>query len=208
MTFTGFYEEDFDVFQIQGLEPRMKELIRLVRPKLQALGEQLAPYLTELCGADMTPHVAKHARRSVNPPDDTWVAWAANKRGYKQHPHFQIGLWSTHVFIQFALIYESPNKAVFANHMKRELTDVIQHIPGNFTWSMDHTKRDGMLHQNLKKDDFEAMLKRLIDVKKAEILCGIHLDKNDPILHNGEAFMRKAEDTFRTLLPLYQMGQA
>ena len=37
-------------------------------------------------------HVAKHARRSVNPPIDTWVAFAPNKRGYKMLPHFQIGL--------------------------------------------------------------------------------------------------------------------
>ena len=35
------------------------------------------------------PHVAKHARRSVNPPKDTWVAFATSKRGYKMLPHFK-----------------------------------------------------------------------------------------------------------------------
>lgn len=206
MTFTGFHKEDFEVFQIEGLESRMEALIRLVRPKLHAIGEELAPYLTELCGAEMTPHVAKHARRSVNPPNDTWVAWAANKRGYKAHPHFQVGLWSTHVFIQFALIYECPNKASFARNMMRELDSVINHIPQNYIWSVDHMKPGGSEHKTLGEEQLMAMLNRMITVKKAELLCGVHIDRNDPLLHDGQSFIKKAEETFSTLLPLYRMG--
>ncbi|MDQ0168823.1 uncharacterized protein YktB (UPF0637 family) [Paenibacillus tundrae] len=74
MNFSGFNNRDFDVFQVPGLEPRMEMLIERVRPKLEALGAELAPYLTELCGEEMFVHVAKHARRTVNPPIDTWVA--------------------------------------------------------------------------------------------------------------------------------------
>ncbi len=31
----------------------------------------------------MFPHVAKHARRSVNPPADSWVAFANSKEAIK-----------------------------------------------------------------------------------------------------------------------------
>ena len=36
--------------------------------------------------------MAKHARRTVNPPDDTWVAFALDKRGYKKHCHFKVAV--------------------------------------------------------------------------------------------------------------------
>ncbi|WP_397261357.1 DUF1054 family protein [Peribacillus simplex] len=32
--------------------------------------------MSVLTGDEMYPHVAKHARRKVNPPNDTWVAFA------------------------------------------------------------------------------------------------------------------------------------
>lgn len=43
MTFSGFTAKDFDVFEIPGLEPRMEVLIQQVRPKLEAIGEEIAP---------------------------------------------------------------------------------------------------------------------------------------------------------------------
>lgn len=75
-----FTEEDFHTFTIEGLDARMDVLKETVRPKLQGLGEHFAPVLSALAGDDMFVHVAKHARRSVNPPDDSWVAFANNKR--------------------------------------------------------------------------------------------------------------------------------
>lgn len=206
MTFTGFTDEDFQVFTIPGLEPRMEALIENVRPKLHELGTQLAPWLTTLCGEEMIPHVAKHARRSVNPPDDTWVAWANNKRGYKAHPHFQIGMWSTHVFIQFAIIYESQNKTIFADHVQKKLTSVRKSIPDHYFWSIDHTQPEVQLHGSLKKHDLEHMLERLRTVKKSEILCGLRLERDDATVRDGSALLHKAEETFETLMPLYRMG--
>lgn len=120
MPFEGFHTQDFDVFKVPGLEPRMEALIANVRPKLTMLGDEIAPFLSALCGEEMFPHVAKHARRTINPPNDTWVAWAASKRGYKALPHFQVGMFESHLFIIFAVIYESPNKVTFAKHLEKK----------------------------------------------------------------------------------------
>ena len=57
--------------------------------------------------------MAKHARRTVNPPKDSWVAFAPYKRGYKSLPHFQIGLWRTHLFIVLVIIYEALKKMLW-----------------------------------------------------------------------------------------------
>lgn len=91
MTHMRFTEEDFNTFTIEGLDARMEVLKEQVRPKLTALGEHFAPSLSALTGDEMFPHVAKHARRSVNPPADSWVAFANSKRGYKNCLIFKSG---------------------------------------------------------------------------------------------------------------------
>ncbi|QTH46042.1 DUF1054 domain-containing protein [Cohnella sp. LGH] len=205
-SFTGFEDKDFEVFEIEGLEARMEALIARVRPKFHQLGERMTPFLTEACGEEMFTHVAKHARRTVNPPNDSWVAFAPNKRGYKAHPHFQIGLWSTHVFVQFAVIYECPSKDQFAERALAELSSIRGSVPSSYVWSKDHMVPTGLVHGDLADDELKELFTRLKTVKAAELTCGIHIQRGDPLLADGEAFMKRAEDTFRTLLPLYRMA--
>lgn len=74
MNIESFTADDFDVFKIDGLDPRMDALKERIQPKLQALGEHFSQKLSVMTGDEMHPHVEKHARRTVNPPNDTWVA--------------------------------------------------------------------------------------------------------------------------------------
>ncbi|TYP77901.1 uncharacterized protein YktB (UPF0637 family) [Paenibacillus methanolicus] len=204
--FAGFNQDDFDVFAVPGLEARMSLLIERIRPKLFELGDRLAPALTELCGETIYAHVAKHARRTINPPNDTWVAYAPNKRGYKAFPHFQIGLFGSHVFVQFAIIYESDKKTVFADHALKQIDDIMTHIPAHYAWSGDHMVPGGDLQGELGEEGLRALLERLKKVKASEALCGIIIDRQDPLLQDGEAFVAKTLETFRTVLPLYKMS--
>lgn len=201
-----FQDVDFDVFTIPGLEARMDALIKTVRPKLNELGERLAPALSQLTGEEMYAHVAKHARRSVNPPNDTWVAWAANKRGYKMLPHFQTGLFSTHLFIQFAIIYESPNKTIFAEAIQKHLDMIRSTVPGNFRWSTDHMNPDAVLHKDLTDSELLQLADKLAAVKKAEVMVGLHIDRGDPLLLDEEGLTDTILRTFETLMPLYRLS--
>lgn len=205
MSFSGFTNTDFDVFKIEGLEDRMEALITHIRPKLDELGQYFAPILSIQTGDEMYPHVAKHARRTVNPPKDTWVAYASNPRGYKMLPHFQIGLWETHVFIWFALIYEAPNKEDFGKKLEKNINKIYKQIPKHFVWSADHTKPMGLMHGELTKEELNDMFLRLQKVKKAEILCGVHIPRKEAIEMDPRAFLENAESVFKTLLPLYKM---
>ncbi|WP_256761574.1 YktB family protein [Cohnella sp. WQ 127256] len=206
--FTGFERRDFEVFEIEGLEQRMDALIERVRPKFHQLGEHIAPFLGQLNGEEMFTHVAKHARRTVNPPNDSWVAFANNKRGYKAHPHFQIGLWSTHVFVQFAIIYECPNKNVFAERALTELDSIRKSVPAHFVWSKDHMVPTGLTHSKLTDSELTDLFNRLKNVKASELTCGIHIERGNPILADSGEFVKCVEETFRTLLPLYRMAFA
>lgn len=65
---TKWTQKDFDVFSIDGLEPRMEALINTVRPKFEELGTTFSTYFSAKTADEFHPHVAKHARRKVNPP--------------------------------------------------------------------------------------------------------------------------------------------
>ncbi len=210
MNVQGFLEKDFSVFEIEGLQPRMDALIANVRPKLDELGRGIAPFLSAQCGEEMYPHVAKHARRTVHPPNDTWVAWATSKRGYKALPHFQVGLFADYLFIVMAVIYESPNKTVLSRALRANENEVLNLVPAGmqseFYWSVDHTKPGGVKHSELGREGLRLIADRLATVKQSEVLCGRFLQKDDPRLQDGGTLARTVEDTFETLLPLYRMA--
>ncbi len=132
----GFTKEDFQVFHISGLDERMDAIKNRIQPKFHEIGAQLATDLSMMIGNEMHLHIARHARRTVNPPNDTWLAIADNKRGYKKHPHFQVGLFDDHLFIWLALIYELPSKAVIAN-MFLERLDLFRTLPNETVVSLD-----------------------------------------------------------------------
>ncbi len=205
MTFSGFTHSDFDVFSINGLEPRMDALIMKIRPQLDALGFHFSPTLSTLLGEEIFPHVAKHARRTINPPNDTWVAFSNNKRGYKMLPHFQIGLWESHIFIWFAMIYEAPHKAEFGSKLQSQTDRIYKDIPKEFVWSVDHMKPDVQKHEQLTKEDLTNMFVRLQTVKKAEILCGYQIPREEAIRMSAQQFLDLTNLVFKKLLFLYKM---
>lgn len=206
MELSGFSKEDFEVFTIEGFEARMEGLKSNIRPKLESLGAYFAPTLSTLTGEEMFPHVAKHARRTVNPPKDTWVAFSSNARGYKMLPHFQIGLWETHLFIWYAVIYEAPQKTEIASLFEKQLAFINKQVPADFVWSGDHTKPEGIKHDQLGKKGLNELFERVQTVKKAELLCGRQISKEDVTNMTPNQLIETIENTLKTLLPLYKLS--
>lgn len=204
----GFEAEDFEVFSVPDFAGRMDALKTHVRPKLEAFGEALAPAIAAMLGEPVYPHVAKHARRTVNPPNDTWVAFSTHPRGYKAHPHFQLGLWGTHVFAQFALIYESPLKAPFARGARADLEWVRRTVPGAMRWSHDHMRPFGARQDAMDDAALDAYFERVERVAKAETLCGIDLMRDEVVAMDGASLAEAALGTFRTTLDLYRLAKS
>lgn len=195
-------EDDFNVFTIDGLENRMQALQTRIQPKFHQLGAHFAAKFSVEDGDEFFPHVAKHARRTVNPPADSWVAMAPSKRGYKALPHFQIGLWKSHVFMVVAVIYENPDKKGIAERFLHDLNS-LQALPEDFIVSGDHMKPDASNLQEVGTQGLESLLTRLQTVKKAEFLVGRHISKEDAVNLTEEQFMAIAEETFDQLIPIY-----
>ncbi|MGB6408735.1 MAG: DUF1054 domain-containing protein [Planococcus donghaensis] len=195
-------EQDFDVFNTPGLEARMSALTDLIRPKFAELGTDFSSFFSGKTGDEFFPHVAKHMRRTVNPPNDSWVAFAPYKRGYKAVPHFQIGMWESHVFVILAVIYEAPNKTAMAENLLH--SDVLKSLSGEFVVSGDHMKPQSAALNELGDEGLEKVLIRLRDVKKGEFVIGRHLTKDQAAFFTKEQFYQFVEETFEALLPVYQ----
>lgn len=86
----GFTPNDFAVFKVEGFDHRMQQIYAHVRPKLLRLGDELAPELARKLHLEFFPHVAKHARRTVNPPPETWAAFGPSPRGYKRYGYLAL----------------------------------------------------------------------------------------------------------------------
>ncbi|RLL45195.1 DUF1054 domain-containing protein [Oceanobacillus piezotolerans] len=199
MTVQGFRKVDFETFHIEGLDERMEAIQSRIQPKFQEIGEELVNFLSANLGNEVYLHIAKHARRTVNPPKDTWLAIADNKRGYKKHPHFQLGLFDDHLFIWLAFIYELPNKKEMAEKLLDNY-DELKGLPEDFMISLDHTQKEAISLAELERKHLE----RFRDVKKGEFLIGRHLSKEDERVQNGDKIIDIAKETYTALIPYYQ----
>lgn len=206
MKFTGFEEADFDLFKIDGLEERMNVLINQLRPKFYALGEDLEKELSDIVGYPMKTHVAKHARRTTNPPNDSWFAMAdAISRGYKMLPHFQVAVWETHVIIQWGLIYEAKAKETFGKNMIKHLPEIRKAIPEDYHVFKDHMKPEGKKMKELSDEELIKYADRLVNNKNGELMIGLVLTKEEAIKETPESLKELILKTWEKLNYLHKI---
>ncbi|HDM1718654.1 TPA: YktB family protein [Staphylococcus aureus] len=202
MTKYTFKPKDFKAFNVEGLDARMEALNEYIRPQLHELGGYFSDFFTNQTGETFYPHVAKHARRSVNPPKDTWVAFATSKRGYKMLPHFQIGMFEDQLFVMFGIMHEAKDKATRAKVFERKFK-AIQQLPDDYRVCLDHMKPDKPFIKDLTDDDLKEAIQRAINVKKGEFFIARAITPQDKRLKSDKAFIAFLEETFDQFLPFY-----
>lgn len=198
----GFTKKDFKAMRTKGLENRMEAIQTQIQPKFKALGEELTQFLSMELHTEMYLHIARHARRSVNPPDSTWFAICDDKRGYKKHPHFQVGLYGDYLFIWLAFIYENEDRDQIASRFL-ENQAMFDALPTDFSISKDHTDSTTFA---LDSGELLGTLKRFRNVKKGEFLVGKVYPEDSALLRSEKGLLKEAETVFRELLPLYQLA--
>ncbi len=114
----GFSLVDFEVFKVPGFSERMQQLYAIVRPKLLRLGDELAPELTRKLGTEFFPHVAKHQRRTVNPPPETWAAFGPSPRGYKRYGYLALCISSVGLHARCVVKAEADHRLAMSADLK------------------------------------------------------------------------------------------
>lgn len=199
-----FTEKSFDVFDIEGLDARMAAIRSEIQPVFQTLDDEFKSLLEKELGVELFVHIAQHRRRTVYPPENTWSAISQKRRGYKMEAHFQLGIWPEYIFMWLSLIDNPKNEKEVAEAFL-ENEQLFQQLDADFQVSIDHTQAK---IADLASLDLEKSLIRFRDVKKGEFQIGRVIHKDDALLGNPEKAKEYMIDTYKQLLPLYQLAIA
>lgn len=134
-----FTKKDLEIFEVKGFADRMQLISDTIRPKLAKLGELLQPQLSRLVSHQLFPHVAKHARRTVNPPDETWVAFSPDANGYKSFVHFALCVGSIGVQARVLAKQECETRKKFSQNLLQN-AEVLKDVKGSKEMA-DYSKR-------------------------------------------------------------------
>ncbi len=208
MASSAFTAVDFRVFDIGGFRARMSEIRSHIRPKLEALGASLTPAIEHTTGEKAFAHVARHARRTVNPPDDTWVAFGPDQRGYKKLPHFKLAVSRHCVRFLFEVGPEHADKPRWAAAWKRsapKLTPVLRRVDGLAWFRNEHDEEPAGALSELTSDEVLALGDALTRRRDGQLVLGRSVPDEEAARWTDAQCRAAALDAFRTLAPLYRL---
>jgi uncharacterized protein YktB (UPF0637 family) len=203
-----FIADDFRIFDIPGFHERMAAIASQVRPKLASAGETLAPGLGALVDAPLHPHVAKHARRTVNPPDDTWVAFSANRRGYKKSVHFKLAVSRNAVRLLCEVGPEFADKARWLSTWNRECADVargLRRAPGLAWFRNEHDESATIAVGELSAADLRKLAESLVQKRDGQFVLGRRFSVPEYLKLKAHGFEKIALETYAPMAALFRI---
>jgi uncharacterized protein YktB (UPF0637 family) len=210
MASATFGSADFKVFDVKGFRPRMGEIRARIRPKLETLGKSLAPAVARSVGGDTYAHVAKHARRTVNPPDDTWVAFAPDKHGYKKHCHFKVAISRHCVRFLFEIGPEHADKKRWAAAWKKnagKLSPVLRRVKDLAWFKNEHDETPVAALGDMTPEALAELADEIVRKRDGQLVLGRAVTAEEASRWNEAQYRQAALDTFRALIPLYRLRQ-
>ena len=208
MASAAFGPGDFKVFDVKGFQPRMNEIRARIRPKLETIGKSLAPAVAHSVGSDTFAHVAKHARRTVNPPADTWVAFAPDKRGYKKHSHFKVAVSRHCVRFLFEIGPEHADKTRWAAAWKKnagKLAPVLRRVKGLAWFKNEHDETPASALGDMAPDALVDLAETVVRRRDGQLVLGRVVSADEAARWSDAQYRAAALDTFRALVPLYRL---
>ena len=208
--FPGFAPEDFEVFEAPEFGDRMPLLKQRITPKLKQLAAALTSRMADTTGETVFPHVALHLRRSVNPPVETWAAFARAARAYKPFVHYRVGISLDKVRVMVFVEDYAEDKLLFAKNLGRNAA-------GLAAWCLHHPTIHG--YDILGKDDqpcagrtlnsraLRPFAARLQQVKGQHARFGIAFANSHPVVSNGPELLDAVIEAVRLLKPFYDCGR-
>ena len=204
----AFCSTDFKVFDHAGFRARMSAIRERIRPKLEAVAHTLGPSVTRATGAEAFAHVAKHARRTINPPDDTWVAFADDKRGYKKHCHFKVAISRGAVRFLFEVGPEHEDKKRWAAAWKRNaprLGPVLRRVRGLAWFKNEHDEEAASPLSDLSNEQLAELADELTRTRDGQLVLGRVVPSEQAARWTEAQYRDAALETFRALAPLYRL---
>jgi uncharacterized protein YktB (UPF0637 family) len=203
MDFPGFEREDFEIFSVPDFAGRMGAIRSRLRPKLIALGEDLNPRVEETTGLPSFPHVAQHMRRRVNPPAETWVAFARDRKGYKRWTHYRVVVGASGVRVTVFVEDDADDKPQFGRSLQEEGARILAQFPAPA--AIHWYTLDGA-GQTVTAADLERLGGSLQRLKTLKFQAGVPLSAVEALKLGPAGFDEWAAEQIRILKPLYLAG--
>jgi len=200
----GFTPVEFEVFKVAGFSERMQQIYAHVRPKLVKLGDELAPELSRTLGLDFFPHVAKHARRTVNPPPETWAAFGPSSRGYKRYGYLALCISSLGLHARVTVKSEADHRLAMARNLRARTAQLVRDFQGTPLARYDRW-------DFARLPAGEAVAPELIDTLAASVAKktgGLDLGFGWNVREAVRLDRAELLDAFRELAPLYRIVRA
>jgi uncharacterized protein YktB (UPF0637 family) len=198
----GFTPVDFEVFTIADFSERMRQIYGLVRPKLLKLGDELAPELARKLHMDFFPHVARHARRTVNPPPETWTAFGPSARGYKRYTYLALCISGVGLHARCVVKAEADNRPLMARNLRSRAADLVEKFNGTLLARYDRWSFTELpAGEPADHDHFAVTLAENLTKKTGGLDLGFGWNLEEALRLDRAELL----DAFRELEPLYRI---
>ncbi len=205
-----FTPADFKIFDLADFNQRMGAIISRIRPKLTSIGEELAPEISSLVDRQLFVHVAKHARRTVNPPDDTWAAFGVNPRGYKKDVHFKVAISRNCVRFLFEVGPEYYAKSEWTSTWHREFKQIARELAaGELAWFKDeHDEDPAKRLKDLTALEIDKLGDELTRRRDGQLVLGRRVDATELTQLKPKQVAKIALEAFKPSAKLFLLHDA
>ncbi len=200
----GFTPTDFAVFEVAGFSARMQEIYARVRPKLVRLGDELAPELARKLHLEFHPHVARHARRTVNPPPETWAAFGPSARGYKRYGYLALCISRAGLHARMVVKSEAERRPEMARGLKSKAADLAKSLRGTGIARYEKWDFNSLPAETSADDELFAALAEGLGKKTGGMDLGFGWSVRDALRLDRAELL----DAYRELEPMYRIVSA
>jgi uncharacterized protein YktB (UPF0637 family) len=200
----GFTPTDFAVFKVEGFSERMQQIYARVRPRLMRLGDELAPELARRLHLEFFPHVARHARRTVNPPPETWAAFGPSPRGYKRYGYLALCISGAGLHARMVVKSEAERRPEMARGLKSNSVQLAKSLRGTRVARYEKWDFNALPAEMPADDAFFTALAEGLSKKTGGIDLGFGWNVRDALRLDRAELL----DAYRELEPVYRIVRA
>ena len=200
----GFTPTDFAVFKVEGFSARMQEIYARVRPKLVRLGDELAPELARKLHLEFFPHVARHARRSVNPPAETWTAFGPSPKGYKRYGYLALCISGAGLHARMVVKSEADRRPEMARGLVSNAAQLAKSLRGTGIARYEKWDFKVLPAQTSADDELFTALAAGLGKKTGGLDLGFGWSVRDALRLDRAELL----DAYRELEPVYRIVRA
>jgi uncharacterized protein YktB (UPF0637 family) len=201
MATLGFLRRDFEVLAIEGFSTRMAKIDELINPRLTRLGSRLAPDLSQKLGMEFFPHIARHMRRTANPPAETWVAFGPSRAGYKRYGYLALCISAAGIHARTVVKSDADNRPEIARAIKSRSADLEKSFRGTKIQQYQNWDCGELPRSTVAGADFFDGLGDALAKKTGGIDVGFGWPVRDALTVDRAEVL----DAFRELEPLYRV---